>query len=68
MLYITIQAVLLLGGIIIPLGAQKSQATDSSKFKANIKFRIDTDTTNARYAINENGSLERINRTSLSDH
>ncbi len=68
MLFITIKAVLLLGGIIIPLGAQKNQTTDSSKFKANIKFRIDTDISNAVYAINEYGMLERINRTSLSDH
>ncbi len=68
MLFITIKAVLLLGGIIIPLGAPKTQATDDSKIKTIIKFRIDTDTTNARYAINENGNLERINRTSLSDH
>ena len=62
MLLITLQVVLLLSSILIPLGAKKAEPKPKSK------FRIDTDTKNARYAINENGVLEKIQRTSLSDH
>jgi hypothetical protein len=62
MLLITLQVVLLLSSILIPLGAKKAQPHSKPK------LRIDTDTKDANYAINENGMLEKIKRTSLSDH
>ncbi|WP_299515848.1 hypothetical protein [Mucilaginibacter sp.] len=52
---------LLLSSIVIPLGAQKT------KPNTNFKFRIDTDTKDALYAINVNGMLEKIQRSSMSD-
>ncbi|MDB5031099.1 hypothetical protein [Mucilaginibacter sp.] len=61
MLFIAIKIVLLLSSIVIPLGAQKTKPNTS------FKFRIDTDTKDALYAINVNGMLERIQRNSMSD-
>jgi hypothetical protein len=38
------------------------------KSKSVTKYKIDTDTTYARYAINENGFLEEINEGKLSKY
>jgi hypothetical protein len=54
MLLITLQTVLILGSIVLPLIPKKE------KIKPELKFRIDRDTTNAEYAIAESGSLERL--------
>jgi hypothetical protein len=60
MLLVTLQILLLLSVIITPLRLPKA--------KAETKFKIDTNTENAIYAINENGMLERIQRPSLTNH
>lgn len=57
MLLITLKIVLLLSSIIIPLSTKG--------YKAKKRLNIDTDTRNATYAINENGLLEKIQRSSL---
>lgn len=57
MLLITLKIVLLLSSIVIPLSTKKN--------KVKKGFDIDTDTTDATYAINENGLLEKIHRPSL---
>ncbi|GAA3981299.1 hypothetical protein GCM10022210_35870 [Mucilaginibacter dorajii] len=44
------------------------RAKTRKKPKKVTKYRIDTDTTYARYAINENGFLEEINQDKLSKH
>ncbi len=54
MLLITLKIVLLFTAIITPLIARKSP----TKFQ----YKIDTDTSNAQYAINENGWLEEFRR------
>ena len=38
------------------------------KSRSATKYKIDTDTTYARYAINENGFLEEINEGKLSKY
>lgn len=54
MLIITSQIILLLAAIIMPLKSKKSPIKS--------RYKIDTDTSNASYAINDFGSLEFINR------
>lgn len=49
--------VLLLSSILIPLIIQKDKASKTQK--------IDTDTRNAEYVINEYGELEKIYRSDL---
>jgi hypothetical protein len=53
MLIVALQIILLLVVILLPLGAGKRNKT----------HRIDRDTSNSQYAINENGMLERINNS-----
>jgi len=55
MLIITSQIVLLLATIIMPLKSKKGRIKTR-------RYKIDTDTSNASYAINEFGSLEFINK------
>ena len=52
MLLITLQIGLLLTVIILPLKTKKS--------KSNNRYKVDTDTGNSQYAVNENGMLEKI--------
>jgi hypothetical protein len=44
------------------------RAKARKKSKSVTKYKIDTDTTYARYAINENGFLEEINEGKLSKY
>jgi hypothetical protein len=55
MLIAALQIVILLTVILLPLGAGK-------RHKA---YRIDRDTSNSEYAINENGVLQRIDKSNL---
>lgn len=59
MLVITLQIGLLLAAIILPLKTRKNKTT--------IPYKVDTDTSNALYAVNEYGTLEKINRIKLND-
>ncbi|MES2425872.1 MAG: hypothetical protein V4560_02825 [Bacteroidota bacterium] len=59
MLVITLQIVLLLAAIVLPLKTRKN--------KIDSRYKIDTDTSNALYAVNEYGTLEKINRIKLND-
>ena len=54
MLVVTLEIVLLLGIIILPLKPAKRAVVR--------KLNPDTDTRNAIYAINDRGVLERINK------
>ncbi|MES2425994.1 MAG: hypothetical protein V4560_03440 [Bacteroidota bacterium] len=56
MILLIFKIILLLGVIIIPLRPQKA------KIKVKSRLKVDADTKYARYAINENGSLEEIDR------
>ena len=62
MILLILKIALLLAAIVIPLRPRKSKAKPANKLK------VDTDTKNAHYAINENGSLEEINKLDLTDH
>ncbi len=57
MVLITLKMALLLGSIVMPLSAKKHKPAKS--------FKIDTDTSNAQYAVNEDGLHEKIHRSSL---
>ena len=57
MLIIALQIAMLLISILLPLRA--------SKFSKKTTYRIDRDTRNSQYAINENGMLERIDNSNL---
>ncbi len=52
MLLITLQIGLLLEAIILPLKTRKN--------KTKTLYKIDTDTSNSLYAVNEHGMLEKI--------
>jgi hypothetical protein len=58
MLLITLQIVLILSAILIPLYAKIR--------KSKTQYKIDTNTDDANYAINEDGLLERYQRINLS--
>jgi hypothetical protein len=45
----------------MPLSTRKN---NNHKFQ----YKIDTDTTNSQYAVNEFGTLERINRINTTGH
>jgi hypothetical protein len=60
MLLITLQIVLLLTAILMPLSTWKNKARI-------IPFKIDTDTSNSLYAVNEFGTLELINRINTAN-
>lgn len=53
MLMLTLQTLVLLTAVLLPLHSAKKLRTP--------KYNIDRDTSRATYAINENGVLERIN-------
>jgi hypothetical protein len=59
MLLISSQIVLVLSAILIPFYAKVRRSKP--------RFKIDTDTNDANYAINEHGLLERYNRVHLGD-
>jgi hypothetical protein len=59
MLLITFQIVLVLSAILVPLYAKIH--------KSKIQYKIDTDTNDANYAINEYGLLERYQRVNLNE-
>jgi hypothetical protein len=61
MLIVTSQIVLLITAILMPLSTRKN---NNHKFQ----YKIDTDTTNSQYAVNEFGILERINRINTTGH
>jgi hypothetical protein len=63
---ILFQIAALLAVVILPI--MVIRAKTRRKPKKVTKYRIDTDTTYARYAINENGFLEEINQDKLSKH
>ena len=62
MLIIISQVVLLLVAVALPLKSKKERAKRLEVTKMILNYRIDTDTSNANYAINEFGTLEKINR------
>ena len=59
MLLITLQIVLVLSAILVPLYAKISRSKP--------RYKIDTDTNDANYAINEHGLLEKYSRVHLGD-
>ncbi|MES2374942.1 MAG: hypothetical protein V4553_00095 [Bacteroidota bacterium] len=61
MLVVTSQIVLLIIAVLMPLNIRKNN-------KRKIQYRIDTDTSNSLYAVNEFGTLEKINRLNPTDH
>ncbi|MBC7400008.1 MAG: hypothetical protein H7289_08685 [Mucilaginibacter sp.] len=61
MLLVASQIVLLLTAILMPLSIRKSR-------NPKHQHKIDTDTSNSQYAVNEFGTLERINRTNTTGH
>lgn len=66
MYIILFQIAALLAVIILPIFIIRAKTR--RKAKNVVKYKIDTDTTYARYAINENGFLEEINEGKLSKH
>ena len=66
MYIILFQIAALLAVIILPIFIIRAKTR--RKTKNVVKYKIDTDTTYARYAINENGFLEEINEGKLSKH
>ncbi|MGF7039907.1 hypothetical protein [Mucilaginibacter lappiensis] len=66
MYIILLQITALLAVIILPLLAIRKKFRKRSK--PEFKYKIDTDTEYARYAINEDGFLEEINEGKLSKH
>lgn len=67
MYIILLQITALLAVIILPVFIIRAKTRKNSK-KSVTKYRIDTDTTYARYAINEDGFLEEINQDKFSRH
>ncbi len=59
MLLITLQIVFLLSAILIPLYTKIR--------RAKTQYKIDTNTDDANYAINEEGLLERYSRIHLGE-
>lgn len=62
MLFIILKIAALLGVIIIPLIPRKR------KKRSKPEFKINSNTADPSYAVDENGRLEKIHRTSLTDH
>lgn len=62
MLIIISQVVLLLVAIALPLKNKRERERSQKVITRIQRYRIDTDTSKANYAINEFGTLERINR------
>ena|GEM_PF-1865460 len=61
---IVVQVVLLVIAIALPLKSRKSRFR---KKEVKQNYRVDTDTSNAHYAINEFGGLEKIDRITWPD-
>jgi hypothetical protein len=66
MYIILFQIAALLAVIFLPIFIIRAKTR--KKPKNVVRYKIDTDTTYARYAINENGFLEEINEGKLSRH
>lgn len=64
MLIVISQVLLLLVALALPLRRKKKRVKDVEIKK---EYKIDTDTHNANYAINEFGTLEKIDRHSWTD-
>ncbi|HWZ36604.1 MAG TPA: hypothetical protein VNW51_10610 [Mucilaginibacter sp.] len=64
MLIVISQVLLLLAAVALPLGSKRKLV---GNIEIKKEYRIDTDTSNANYAINEFGTLEKINRLSWTD-
>ncbi len=62
MFLLILKIAVLLAVIIIPLMPEKK------KVKKSVPLTIDSDTSDANYAINENGALEKIRKHSLTDN
>jgi hypothetical protein len=60
-----LQVVVLLAVFILPMFMFGKRIRNK---KVKTVYKIDTDTSEARYAINENGFLEEINTGKLSKH
>ncbi|MFD2871765.1 hypothetical protein ACFS5N_04760 [Mucilaginibacter ximonensis] len=67
MLIIISQVVLLLAALALPLKNKRVKVKNIRAIKPIRSYRIDTDTSNANYAINEFGTLERINRVNWDE-
>ncbi|WP_184541831.1 hypothetical protein [Mucilaginibacter sp. FT3.2] len=66
---ILFQLAALLAVVILPVFVVRIlRAKTRRKPKSVVKYKIDTDTTYARYAINESGFLEEINEGKLSKY
>ncbi|QEM02188.1 hypothetical protein DIU31_001120 [Mucilaginibacter rubeus] len=61
-----LQVVVLLAVFILPMFIFGKKIRN--KKVKTVNYKIDTDTSEARYAINENGFLEEINTGKLSKH
>lgn len=61
MFLLILKIAVLLAVIIIPLRPKR-------KVKESARLIIDSDTSEANYAINENGALEKIQKHSLTDN
>lgn len=64
MLVIISQVLLLIAAIVLPLNSRRGLF---NKRKNSKNYRIDTDTSNANYAISEFGTLEKINPINRTD-
>lgn len=62
MLIIISQVVLLLVAVVLPVKQKRDRAKRLEETEKVQRYKIDTDTSNANYAINKFGTLERINR------
>ncbi|WP_183557363.1 hypothetical protein [Mucilaginibacter sp. SP1R1] len=67
MYIILLQITALLAVVILPLLAVRKKFRKRSK-PTTFKYKIDTNTEYARYAINEDGFLEEITEGKLSKH
>jgi len=61
MFLLILKIAVLLAVIIIPLRPKR-------RVKESARLIIDSDTSEANYAINENGTLEKIQKHSLTDN
>jgi hypothetical protein len=63
---IYLQIAALLAVICLPISLFILRAKTRRKSASATKYKVDTDTTYARYAINENGFLEEIAESKLT--
>ena len=64
MLFSILKVLVLLVIIIVPLLPQQNK----KKIEPQTALKINTDTTDSLYAVNENGVIEKVHRISLTDH